>query len=233
MNLRKEFIRVRGDILAVVFMPSSLPSSYIQAGAKPPQNLYAQQQEKRESAQAPGSGGGGGMGSLPLIIAIIALGISILSLYTVYTAEKPLTVSQKVAIAGIADDLKTLQNKDVSLYAPVQTKLTLNNSYPVRDLFPATFNIPLEFTIPLDTEVVGLSSTGQPVRFKLEEDVPVKTVVQVSAAKAFGNSTIKMDKDLPIDVELYSNVKIMSAYRQELSSIIDRLDALSGATVAQ
>jgi hypothetical protein len=207
---------------------ASLPSSYIQSGAKAPQ-FHAQEQGQGTASDR----GSGGYGSLPMLIAIVALGISVVSLYMSYNSDRSLSVSQKEQIAGIANDLKTLQNKDVTLYAPVQTTMRINKSYPIKSLFPATFNMPLEFSIPLDTEVVGVSGTGQPVRFKLEESVPVKTVVSVSSSKAFGNNTIKMDTDLPVDVELYTTVKIRSVYREEINSIIDKLEALSGGTVAQ
>ena len=175
----------------------------------------------------------GSLNSLSILIAIIALGISVYSLYTSYSANTSLSVSQKEQIAGIANDLKTLQNKDIALYAPVQTKLKLNKSYPIRDLFPLTFSMPLEFSLPLDTEVVGISSSGQPVRIKLQESVPVKTVISVNSSKAFGNGSIRMDNDLPVDVELYASVRMRSFYREELNSIIDRLDGLSGGMVAK
>jgi hypothetical protein len=211
-------------------MPSSLPSSYVQSGAKAPQPRYVPSEPQKN---APAQSGGGGFGGLSILIAIIALGISVYSLYATYTADTSLSASQKEQIAGISNDLKALQNKDIALYAPVQTKLRLNKSYPIRDLFPATFNMPLEFALPIDTEVVGISSSGQPVRFKLQESVPIKTVISVNSSKAFANGSIKMDSDLPVNVELYTSVKIRSFYREELNSIIDRLDGLSGGTVAK
>ena len=125
------------------------------------------------------------MGSLPLIIAIIALGISILSLYTVYTAEKPLTVSQKVAIAGIADDLKTLQNKDVSLYAPVQTKLTLNNTSPGGGVVDSDIGWGGDPAIEAEAALLGAFSWGSaatPDSALLESLAPDNYTAQVAGA---------------------------------------------------
>lgn len=212
--------------MVVIPMPSSLPSSYSRLPQKPPvqQESYSPPPEaKRQEAS-----GESGFGALPLFVAIIALALAAASLYLFFYGEKPLTPSQQAELAGIASDLRDLQNKEISVYAPVKTNIYVNRSYPVRELFPATFVMPLDFEIPIDTELVGLGTTGQPVRFKVQESVPISVVVSVQSAKAFGNSTIQIDKNIPVDVELYSNVKIRSAYRQEIESMINRLDRLAG-----
>jgi hypothetical protein len=165
---------------------------------------------------------------LPLLLAIIALGLSAASLYFSLYGEKQLTAAQKSELLGIATDLQALQNKDITISAPVKTTVFLNTTVPIKEMFPATFDMPLEFEIPIDTQLVGISTTGQPVSFRVVESVPIKSTITVVSSKAFGTSTVRIQKAVPLDVELASNVKIRSAYRQELNSIIDRLDRLAG-----
>lgn len=209
-------------------MPSNLPSSVAHASARTGATPAYVPQEAAQPAREQQGGGGGGFGALPLFIAIVALGIACFSLYTVYYGDKELSPSQKAELAGIADSLRTLQNKEILINAPVNTKLRINQSYFMRDLFPSTLEMPLEFEVPINTQLVGLSTSGQPVSFKVEESVPIKVKVNVTSSKAFGNTTLRIDKELPVNVELTSDVKIRSAYRTEFGDIIDRLEKLAG-----
>jgi hypothetical protein len=176
----------------------------------------------------PASTSSGRPDALALYIAIIAVGMSILSIYISFYGEKPLSPGQQEMLQGISADLRALQNKELRISAPVDSTIYLDKQYPVKDMFPAQFDIPLEFAIPINTQLVGMSTSGQPVSFRVEESVPIKVKVPVSSAKAFGNSTVQIKKDIPVKVEMTSSVKVGTAYRQELNSIIDRLDKLSG-----
>jgi hypothetical protein len=167
--------------------------------------------------------------SAVLFIAILSLGISIVSLYGVFFAERPLSASQREALIGISAELKSLQTRDITLSAPVSTAVTLDKSYPIKEMFPATFDIPIEFSIPVDTQLIAVSTTGQPVAFRVQESIPIKAVIPISSAQAFGNNTIRINKTMPVDAKFTSTVKIRAAYGTELNNIIDRLDALSGA----
>jgi hypothetical protein len=170
----------------------------------------------------------GGSNYLPLFLAILALGMSAFSLYYTFYGEKPLSPMQREELKGIADDLRALQNKELTVTAPVQTTITLNNTFAVRDMFPSTFNMPLSFNVPINTQLMGVSGTGQPVLFRVEEDVPINTTIPISSEKAFGNASVQLQKTIPINIALYTNVRLRSAYREELNSLIDRLDRLSG-----
>ncbi|MCX8198234.1 MAG: hypothetical protein N3F07_03530 [Candidatus Micrarchaeota archaeon] len=211
-------------------MASNLPSSFSSRASSTSSsepNVSPQYSPTPEPRPKPASSADS---SAALFIAILALGISLVSLYGVFFAEKPLGASQKEALLGIAKDLRSLQAKEISLSAPVSTSLAINQSYPIKEVFPETFEIPLEFSIPVDTQLVAVSTTGQPVVFKVQESIPVKVKIPISSASAFGSHSIKLNKTIPVDVRLTSTVKIKAAYGTELNNIIDRLEAIAGGT---
>jgi len=162
-----------------------------------------------------------------MIVAVLALALALLSVYGTYYMEKPLSPAQKTQLLGIAEDLRTLQNRNIVMTAPVSTTISLDRSYPIKDLFPPEFDIPLSFIIPIDTRLVGLSSTGQPVQFRVQEEVPIQATIPISSAKAFGNSTIQIKKELPVEAKFTSAISIRAAYGQDLNNIIDKLEAVA------
>ena len=207
-------------------MPSNLPSSFSRGSPKP----YAPPVEKYSppSPQAPEAAQGGNANNILMIVSVLALALALLSVYGTFFMEKPLSPAQKAQLLGIAEDLRTLQNRNIVMTAPVSTTITLNRSYPIKDLFPTEFDIPLSFVIPIDTSLVGLSGTGQPVQFRVQEEVPIEVVVPISSSKAFGNNTIQIQKELPVEAKFTSAINIRAAYGQDLNNIIDKLEAVAG-----
>ena len=202
-------------------MPSNLPSSFSHPGASKPYTAPEPQ------AQAPSAAPQGGASNITMIVAVLALALALASVYGTYFTEKPLSPAIKAQLLGIADDLKTLQNRDIVMTAPVSTTITLDRSYPIKDLFPSEFDIPLSFIIPIDTSLVGLSGTGQPVQFRVQEEVPIQATIPISSAKAFGNNTIQIKKELPVEAKFTSAIKIRAAYGQDLNKIIDKLESVA------
>jgi hypothetical protein len=208
-------------------MASNLPSSFSRGGSAAPQPDKAAFQPPKQQAFTPT----GSSDTAPfMFLSIIALLISLASFYGAFYAEHPLSPAQKAALAGIADDLRSLQNQDVTLAAPVSGTLHLDQAYPASQMFPDTFTITADFNIPVDTEIVAVSATGQPVQFRMQENIPVNATIPISSAKAFGNQTIRISKDFPVDARFSSSIKVRAAYGSQLNSIIDRLDNLTGNT---
>ncbi|MFA5930662.1 MAG: hypothetical protein WC861_07320 [Candidatus Micrarchaeia archaeon] len=201
-------------------MPSNLPSSFSRPGASKP---YSAPEPQAQSAAPQG-----GASNITMIVAVLALALALASVYGTYFMEKPLSPAQKAQLMGIAEDLRALQNRDIVMTAPVSTTISLDRSYPIKDLFPSQFDIPLSFIIPIDTSLVGLSSTGQPVQFRVQEEVPIEATIPISSAAAFGNNTIRIKKDLPVEAKFTSSIKIRAAYGQDLNNIIDKIEAVAG-----
>lgn len=207
-------------------MPSNLPSSFSRPG--PAGRPYSPPDDGRRAAPAADSAQQGGAGNTATIVALVALVLALASVYGTFFMERPLPPSQKAALAGIADDLRSLQNRDITMSAPVSTTISLDRSYPIRDLFPPEFDIPLTFDIPIDTQLVGLSATGQPVQFRVQEEVPISVTIPITSAIAFGNSTIQIKKEMPVEARFTSAIKIKAAYGQDINAIIDKIEAIAG-----
>jgi len=209
-------------------MASNLPSSFSRGGSAAGKPYPAPEERRAPAPVMETSQQGGGAGNVTMIVAVLALALALASVYGTFFIERPLSPSQKAAIAGIANDLRALQNRDIVMSAPVSTTISLDRSYPIKDLFPAEFEIPLTFNIPIDTQLVGLSSTGQPVQFRVQEEVPISVTIPITSSQAFGNNTIQIKKELPVEAKFTSSIKIRAAYGQDMNSIIDKLDAVAG-----
>ena len=207
-------------------MASNLPSSFsrgatsaaAQAPHPPAQSPPAQPQQAGPSVRD----------NLPMLLAVIALALGLLATYGAFFTDRPLSLAQKEELAGIADGLRSLQGRPIQMSAPMQGTVYINQSYPVSDMFPATFDMPLSFSIPIDTQLIAVSTTGQPVAFRVQENVPIKVDIPIQSATAFGNNTVTIQKDIPIDAVWSSNINVRAAYGQDLNGIIDDLDAMAG-----
>src|SRR3989344_65194 len=202
-------------------MPTSLPSSFGKAVATrdiaPPSSMASHPEMPHISAS-----------NIPTILAAVALLLSLVSLYGVFFMDHPIGPMQKAELLGIASDLRSLEQRDITMTAPVTTTILMNKSYPLKDVFPATFEIPLEFEIPLDTNLLAIGPNGQPFSARIQESIPVKVVVPISSEQAFGATAISFKKELPVDATFSTSVKIGATYGQELGSIVERLENLAG-----
>ncbi len=161
-------------------------------------------------------------------MSLLALLVALACFYGVFLGDRTVSESQKADLRGIAKELRSLQERDITLSAPLQTTLTVDKTYPIADLFPANFELPLDFEIPLDTQLVGISSTGQPVTFRLQESLPIRANIPINSKTAFGTETIRLQKQIPVEAKFSSSVKVRAAYGQELNGIIDRLEHFTG-----
>lgn len=202
-------------------MPSSLPSSFGKGvptrDIAPPHSVESHPEMPKVEAS-----------SYPLIIASVALILALASLYGVFFMDRPLGANQKAQILGIASDLRTLGQRDITMSMPVETTIRLNKSYPLKDAFPATFEIPLEFEIPIDTNLLAIGPNGQPFSARIQESIPIRIKVPVSSEQAFGSTAISFNKELPVDATFSTSVKIGATYGQELDAVIEKLEKLAG-----
>ena len=225
INWNITFITLLRVILAVFSMPSNLPSSF----KNPTQTRFVPNVQtsgaptplvQNTASAVPNS-------NLTLIVSIIALMLALASVYGTFFIEKPLSASQKAQLLGIANDLKSLQAREMTVSAPISTTILLNKSYPMKDLFPAQWGMPLEFSIPIDTEIIGVNSIGQPISFKIQESVPIKVTIPISSAAAFGANEIHIEKEMPVETKFTSTIKVRTAYGQDLNNLIDKLESLA------
>ena len=164
---------------------------------------------------------------LPILIASLALVVALAALFVAFTIPSPLSSQQKQELKEISDALRSLQSKDITMTTPIRTTVYINKSFPLQDIFPPTFSLPISFNIPVNAQIVGISSSGQPVIFRVNESVPIVASVPIDSEKTFGNSFITIQKDIPIDSRFDAAVSIRAAYGSELNKIIDKLDQLA------
>ena len=165
-----------------------------------------------------------------MVLAVIALALGLASLYGAFFMDRPISAAQKEQLAGIADGLRSLQDRQIRMSAPIHATVYINQSYPVKDMFPDTFDLPLSFSIPIDKQLIAVSTTGQPVAFRVQENVPIKVDIPIQSATAFGNNTVTIEKDMPIVADWSSDINVRAAYGQDLNGIIDKLDAMAGSS---
>ena len=214
-------------------MVANLPSRFSKtaspgaSGPMPPGSFNQPPPQTQSSPRQPGTQSD--FGWVFAFASVVALILSAASFYGTFFMERPTTPGQKAAIMGMAQELRSLQDKDISLISsPVQTTLSLDKQYPIKDMFPPSFTIPLSFNIPIDTQLIGISTTGQPAAFRVQENVPIKLSVPISSASAFGNNTIRIQKEMPVDVRFTSSVKVRAAFGTQINGIIDQLDRMAG-----
>ena len=164
---------------------------------------------------------------MPILIASLALVVALAALFVAFTIPSPLSSQQKQELKEISDALRSLQSKDITMTTPIRTTVYINKSFPLQDIFPPTFSLPISFNIPVNAQIVGISSSGQPVIFRVNESVPIVASVPIDSEKTFGNSFITIQKDIPIDSRFDAAVSIRAAYGSELNKIIDKLDQLA------
>lgn len=164
--------------------------------------------------------------SMPMLLSALALILALVALLVAFTVPSPLSSSQKQELKEIADALRSLQSKDITMTTPIRTTVYIDKSFPLQDIFPPTFSLPLSFNVPVNTQLVGISSSGQPAIFRVNESVPIVASVPIDSEKTFGNSYITIKKEIPIDSRFNAAVSIRAAYGSELNKIIDKLDAM-------
>lgn len=206
-------------------MASNLPSSFSRPGASAPEKPAPPIGSQKQFIPSSNEGN-----TLFMFLSILALLISIASFYGAFYSERPLSLQQKETLKAIAEDLRELQNRDVTLSAPISTTLYLDQQYATKDMFPQSFNINVDFQIPLDTQLVAVGPTGQPISFRVQENVPVKATIPISSYSAFGNTTVRIKKEFPVEAKFSSVIKVRAAYGKELTGIIEKIDNLAGGS---
>ncbi len=191
----------------------------------------APQSDSSSSSSFDNSGSGSGS-SLPLILSIVALLLGAASLYISMnnTAGSGITAADRAQLKGIASDLRSLQQKEFSASSPdLQTVVTIEKSFPLSDILPTTFYIPLSMNLPIQGTVTGVSANGQVANFRVNDTLQLRANVPVDMTNSTRNIIININKDIPITTRIRSSFQISMVFGDELNSIIQRLDAMGTA----
>lgn len=182
------------------------------------------------SSSQPFDNSGTGASSLPLILSIIALLLGATSLYISMnnSSGAGITATDRTQLAGIAQDLRSLQQKEFSATSPdLQTVVSVEKSFPLSDILPQTFYLPLSLNIPVQGMVSGISANGQVATFRVNDTLQLRASVPVDMTNATKSIMVNINKEIPITTRIRSSFKISMVFGDELNSIIQRLEAMS------
>lgn len=162
-----------------------------------------------------------------LILAVLALLLAGASLYLSLSNASGLGANERAQLRAITSDLRAIQEKQITLSSPLRTTVFVEKTFPVSDILPDHFNIPLDFTYPINASLTAQSNTGQIVPLRVDDTLKVHTSVPIDVNKAMSGVKVTINKEIPIDTRFSVDLKVSAVYGKELNDLINRLDALS------
>lgn len=170
----------------------------------------------------------GGRKSSPML-SRLAFVLAIISL--VLNAYLFLSIStMKSEARGLIDDLEAMKNVQTKVTVPVRQDIPIQKNIDIGSLFSSNVQIPLEFSLPVNGVVTGITPQGIPQSFTFtDQNIPVKTSVPANITVDSGTgSTISINENIPIDTSLTLTISAGDAYKTQLDSMISRLEKISG-----
>ena len=82
--------------------------------------------------------------------------LALTSLFLSITAPRGLTVEDRYALVQVAQDLRSIQQKEIVMTSPLKTAVIIDETFPLSDIIPKTFSLTLDETIPLDSRFILL-----------------------------------------------------------------------------
>ena len=200
---------------------SKLPSGLV--ARKVSEEKKGETASSYEQPQETPSGGS----NLPMILAVIALLLGAFSLYVSLSAPRGLSEQDRLELKAIAGDLRDIQNKEITLTSPLRTTVYIEKTFPIADILPDSFSVPITFSMPIDTTVTAQSNTGQLVPLHIKDTLNVHASVPVDVNKTYEGVKVSINKEIPIDTRFSATLKVSAVYGKELNDLIDRVEKLS------
>jgi len=162
---------------------------------------------------------------LPLGIAAVALILAIAALFLAWDANSKLA-GIKVEAKALAQDVKTLGDRKIILSAPVRTTTGINKTIPLGSLLASTFSIPIDFQIPVNTNLVAIGSNGQPTTFAVKDNISIRAEIPIDTEKAMAGQYLTISETIPVDTQVTTNVTLSTIYGTEIADIANRLERI-------
>ncbi len=173
-----------------------------------------------------GTAGAGGLGGkIPLIISVFALFLSIISLFMVLSGGGTGLSSQDMQ--EIAQSLRELKEKEVTLTAPISGTVPLDATLPASELFPDTYSMPVDIELPVGAEVTAIMPDGRPVTLTIEDQViPISDEIELDFSSATSGREVQVQKDLTVSGgELSATLTLGDVYGEGLDALIEKLES--------
>jgi len=174
--------------------------------------------------------GGSTGSSLPLILSIVALLLAASALFfsVSKTSEPVISQVDRESLRAIASDLRQMQKKEFTLSSQdTQTVVKIEKSFPLSDILPDDFSVPISFSIPLQAQVQAISTSGQVVPLRISENITVRAQVPFNLSKAdSAEMMVHVNQDMPVSTRIRGTIPISVVFPSEFNSIITKLEAM-------
>jgi len=166
--------------------------------------------------------GGGAPGALVIAIGIIAL----LALYLAYSANSELG-RMKAEAKGLAADLKKFRDREVSIAAPLEGKVTVRKDVPLAGVFPAFLRASGTLILAVKATLIGRSSTGAIFEVPIDQNVSIDFTAPLDFSKTGEGQDIRIDEEIPLGNEAVLKVTARDVWGEDLNSVVRRLEEIS------
>lgn len=168
--------------------------------------------------------------SLPLILSIVALLLAASALFFSLskTSEPVISLADRESIRAIAADLREMQKKEFTLSSQdTKTVVKIEKSFPLSDVLPEDFSVPITFSIPLQAQVQAISANGQVVPLRINENLTIRAQVPFNLSKAdSADMMVSINQDMPVSTRIRGSIPISTVFPSEFNSIITKLEEL-------
>jgi hypothetical protein len=211
--------------------PSASSSSSVRAAEseeRPRERMRAPEMPKISAPRMPNvempkfSAGGSGNGAPNIVVIGIGI-IALLALYLAFSAYSEVG-KMKAEARGVADDLRSLRDKDALITAPIQGTVTIRKDVPVAQALGSATAVGT-LTIPIRTTMVGRSTTGTVFEVPIDQNI----TVDVTSLLDFSGSqeSIAINEEIPVESGATMKVSLKQVAGDELNSMIDRLESVA------
>jgi len=186
----------------------------------------AMRAKKKEDDDSMSNGFSSGL-SLPTALGVVAVLLALLSLYVSITAQRGLGDADRAELMAIADDLRAIQQKEIVMSSPLRTTVVIDKTFPIIDIFPDGFDLKIDGKIPVNTNVLARTSTGQVLNLKIEDEIGFSSDVPIDSKKAMQGVMVNINKEIPIETQFSATLKVSAVYGKELNDMISRVENLA------
>lgn len=161
------------------------------------------------------------------IISFLALLFAVISLFMSISGASGISSSDKAELGKVAQSLREIQQKEIVLTSPLKTTVVVEDSFPITDILPSDFTLYIDETIPIDSQIIGRSNTGQSVTFNIVDDLRVRSEVPIDTQKSLAGVNVNINREVPIETRFSATLKVNAVYGKELNDIINRLETIA------
>jgi len=163
------------------------------------------------------------------VISVIALLLAASALYL--EISKPtaaaISPSDRAAMRSIAADLRSMQQKEFITSSPgITTNVQVDKSFPLSDILPANFSLPVSADIPIQSLVTAINQNGQVATFRLNDTLHIRAQIPVDVSKSDKGMLVTIHQAIPVNTRISGSFKFSNVFPSEFNSMIQTLEQM-------